>query len=138
MALYISFLSNECSTKSPIARNIWPDYLCPLIFKASKYRIIIKGTALTTIFVPIPGVFNLNYLVQCISNNGIGKTGRNIPHRCPFLLCLLYLEFIKTVQRDPRSTGSWVRVPLKQILLCLNPRFRKCVQNDRSLLKCLI
>ena len=62
------------------------------LFEASKYRVIIEGTALHhNMSAKLCRIRHLDNLVKSILDNRIGKTRRDIRYLRSLLLCLLYL-----------------------------------------------
>ena len=84
-------------------------------FKAFQHRIIVEGTALYNHGFPhCLRVGNLDYLKQCVFDNGIRQTCGDIRNLCALLLCLLHAGIHKY-----RTSGAKVDGLLcKQRSLC--------------------
>ena len=84
-------------------------------FKASQDGIVIKGSALyDDLMSQFGGIRYLDHLKQCIFNDRVGQTGRDIRHRGPFLLRLFYFGV-----HENGTTGTKIDWMLgKQSCLC--------------------
>ncbi|CAK7069603.1 MAG: hypothetical protein DELT_03141 [Desulfovibrio sp.] len=92
LAFHFLFCKQRRAERAHKLRNIRPDDFPPeLQFKGAQNRVVLKGPSLhDDIFAKVLGVLDLDYLIQRVLYNRIGKPGRDIPHRRSFLLRLLY------------------------------------------------
>ncbi len=95
LTVHIPLPGNESSAESPHDSGDIRTYsltACNLL-EAPEYGVVVKRTALHDDMVPKLGrIGHLDYLEQCILNDRVGKSRRDIGNRRPFFLRLFYLR----------------------------------------------
>ena len=66
------------------------------LLEASKYSVVVESSALyNDVLAEILGIGQLDHLKQCVFDNGVSKSGRDVGNGCAFLLRLLNLGIHK-------------------------------------------